>query len=139
MRVSRSFTFDAAHMLDTHDGKCKNLHGHTYRLEVCVKGDLIKQGPKAGMVIDFADLKSIVNAEIIDRLDHALLYDETNPQESELASLLQKWQRKTYAFSGRTTAENMSVHIYDKLVSVGLMVDYVRLYETPSSFCEYGA
>ena len=60
LKIAKEFSFDIAHMLDGHDGKCKNLHGHTYRLQVEVGGPLHASGPKAGMVMDYADLKDIV-------------------------------------------------------------------------------
>ncbi|AIL33309.1 6-carboxytetrahydropterin synthase QueD [Basilea psittacipulmonis] len=138
MKVSKTFSFDAAHMLDTHDGKCKNLHGHTYTLIVTVSGDLITDGPKKGMVIDFSDLKAKVKSEIIDRLDHAYLYDQTNAQERELAEVLERQGKKTFAFKQRTTAENLTIYVYRCLRDAGLDVSNVRLYETPNSFCEYG-
>ena len=60
MKITKIFTFDSSHMLDGHDGKCQNLHGHTYRLEVEVSGSLIQGGAKDGMVADFADVKACV-------------------------------------------------------------------------------
>ena len=54
LKIAKEFSFDIAHMLDGHDGKCKNLHGHTYRLQVEVGGPLHASGPKAGMVMDYA-------------------------------------------------------------------------------------
>lgn len=136
MKVVKTFNFDIAHLLDGHDGKCKNLHGHTYRLEVEVTGPVITEGPKMGMVIDFADLKSIVEELVIEPMDHAFLYDSTNARESEIAKLLDGWKMKTYAFAHRTTAENISSHILNKLHSRIEGVSRVRLWETPSSYSE---
>ena len=64
MLITKEFTFDAAHKLDWHQGKCKNLHGHTYKLQVTVVGELNKNG----IVIDFGDLKNIVNNKVIEVL-----------------------------------------------------------------------
>ena len=60
MKITKIFTFDSSHMLDGHDGKCQNLHGHTYKLEITVSDDPVRGGPKDGMVMDFTDLKAIV-------------------------------------------------------------------------------
>ena len=122
IKVSKSFTFDAAHYLPNHKGKCSSMHGHTYRLEVTVinqSGQLIKDGSDEGMVIDFNDLKAVVTSEIIDKMDHKVL-NEVLPF--------------------RTTAENMAGYIFrvltDKLKSSGTIVSNIRLWETPDSYVE---
>ena len=122
IKTTKSFTFDAAHFLPNHKGKCSNMHGHTYRLEVTVfrdNGKLINNGSDEGMVIDFADLKAIVKAEVIDKMDHKVL-NEVLPF--------------------RTTAENMVAHIFgvltDKLQASGVIVDRIKLWETPDSYAE---
>lgn len=124
IKLTKSFTFDAAHFLPNHKGKCSSMHGHTYRLEVTVireEGTLINIGSDEGMVIDFADLKGIVKDEVIDKIDHKVLNE---------------------VFSFRTTAENMAAHIFtvltEKLQSVGVRVDNIRLWETPDSYVEVG-
>lgn len=66
MKITKIFTFDSSHMLDGHDGKCQNLHGHTYKLEITVSDDPVRGGPKDGMVMDFTDLKAIVKQHITD-------------------------------------------------------------------------
>lgn len=71
MKITKIFTFDSSHMLDGHDGKCQNLHGHTYKLEITVSDGIIKGGAKDGMVMDFTDLKAIVKQHITDPFDHA--------------------------------------------------------------------
>ena len=70
--LTKNFSFDSAHRLENHKGKCKNLHGHTYLLEVSVSG---KINNKTGMIIDFGILKEVVNNLIIDKLDHQYLND----------------------------------------------------------------
>ncbi|AHF08180.1 6-carboxy-5,6,7,8-tetrahydropterin synthase [Desulfitobacterium metallireducens DSM 15288] len=122
MKITKSFTFDAAHFLPNHKGKCSSMHGHTYRLEVTVlreNGKLIERGSDEGMVIDFSDLKAIVKAEIIDKVDHKLLNE---------------------VFPFRTTAENMAAHIFsvltDKFQPLGVKVEKIKLYETPDSYAE---
>ena len=75
IRLTRSFRFEMAHALEGYDGKCKNIHGHSYKLEVTVKGTPLNdaQSPKNGMLIDFGDLKQIIHLHICDRFDHALV------------------------------------------------------------------
>ncbi|MDF1508475.1 6-carboxytetrahydropterin synthase QueD [Robertmurraya sp. DFI.2.37] len=116
--VSKEFTFDAAHHLHCYEGKCKNLHGHTYKVILGVSGFT----DELGLVIDFADLKKIWKEEIEIFLDHRYL-NETLPKMN-------------------TTAENMVVWIYEKL-QVALAdsypntrVEFIRLFETPTSYAE---
>lgn len=136
-KVSKEFTFDIAHLLDGHDGKCKNLHGHTYRLQVEITGNLYKCGPKKGMVIDFSDLKTIVQNLILDPMDHAFLYDCNSERESKIAKLLDELASKTFAMNHRTTAEEIARFIFNTLQAEGLNISAIRLWETPTSFCEY--
>ena len=135
-RVSKEFSFDMAHILDGHDGKCRNLHGHTYKLQVEVSGDLYQQGPKKGMVIDFADLKDIVKTLILAPMDHAFIYDTNSERECKIAALLNELDSKTFGIPSRTTAEEMARFIFNRLKSE-LPLSTVRLWETPTSFCEY--
>ena len=122
IKVTKSFTFDAAHFLPNHKGKCASMHGHTYRLEVTVvreNGKLMDVGSDDGMVVDFYDLKAIVTTEVIEKLDHRVL-NEVLPF--------------------RTTAENMAAHIFgvltDKLQSSGVLVEKIKLWETTDSYVE---
>ncbi len=135
-KIAKEFQFDACHMLDGHNGKCHNLHGHTYRLIIEISANLIEQGSSADMVMDFADIKQTVKQHVIDKLDHAFLYNQHNNNESQIADLLQKMQRKTFAFSCRTTAEGMSKFIFNVLKQY-LPISSVTLWETPTSYCQY--
>ncbi|WP_028357883.1 6-carboxytetrahydropterin synthase QueD [Brackiella oedipodis] len=137
-KISKTFSFDMAHLLDGHDGKCQNLHGHTYTLEVELSAELIEHGPKKSMVADYGDIKATVNRLILQDLDHAFLYDKNSPRESAIAELLIELQSKVYALETRTTAEEIARFIYRKLKTQSdLPISAVRLWETPSSFCEY--
>ncbi len=135
-RVSKEFSFDMAHLLDGHDGKCQNLHGHTYKLQVEVCGDLVESGAKKGMVIDFTDVKAVVKEEILEPMDHAFIFDQTSERESKIATLLKELNSKTFALPHRSTAEEMARFIFKKLQK-RLPISAVRLWETPTSFCEY--
>ncbi|MDQ6827191.1 MAG: 6-carboxytetrahydropterin synthase QueD [Candidatus Eremiobacteraeota bacterium] len=70
MQIRKQFTFEAAHVLPHHQGKCASLHGHSYRLEVGLGGDVQTEGPQRGMIEDFEVLASIVRRTVIDQLDH---------------------------------------------------------------------
>ena len=111
---TKLFTFEAAHQLPKHSGKCARLHGHSYRLEVTVVGDIIKEeGSSEGMVVDFADLSKIVEKEIIEQWDHQFLND-------------------LLAF--RTTAELLAVEAFRRLKDAGLSVSKITLWETAKAF-----
>ncbi|WP_370388877.1 6-carboxytetrahydropterin synthase QueD [Snodgrassella alvi] len=135
-KIAKEFQFDACHMLDGHKGKCHNLHGHTYRLIVEISDQLRPHGSSKEMVMDFADIKTIINQSIISQLDHAYLYDASNSNECKIADLLQQMQRKVFAFPCRTTAEGISRFIFNQLCDK-LPVSKITLWETPTSYCEY--
>jgi len=110
--VTRTFGFEAAHQLPWHEGRCRQLHGHSYRLEVTVDGPLNEHG----VVIDFADLKAVVQREVIERYDHRYLNDLIdNP-----------------------TAELVAHEIWKSLEASGLAVARVRLWETADCAVEVG-
>lgn len=136
-KIAKEFSFDMAHMLDGHDGKCQNLHGHTYKLQVEVTGELVESGAKSGMVIDFSDLKAVVKREILDKMDHAFIFDSTSERECQVAELLTSLNSKNFGIPMRTTAENMTKYMFDRLQEAGLPVSLIRLWETPTSYCEY--
>ncbi|KGQ37069.1 6-carboxytetrahydropterin synthase QueD [Gallibacterium genomosp. 1] len=139
LKVAKEFSFDMAHLLDGHDGKCQNLHGHTYKLQVIVSGETENSGAKKGMVIDFADLKKVVNDLIISPMDHAFIYDQSSEREIKIAQLLQQLNSKTFALPMRSTAENLAQFIFQRLKeNVGFHLHSIRLWETPTSFAEYG-
>lgn len=90
MILRKEYWFESAHFIYNHPGKCRNLHGHSYKLFVCIQG---RPDPETGMIIDFDDLSKVVNERVISRLDHRFLND--------LIPL--------------STAENISVWIWDQL------------------------
>lgn len=85
-RVRKCFTFEAAHVLPHHPGKCSRLHGHSYQLEISVEGPLQSTGPASGMVLDFDDIASVVQREIINRFDHSSLNDAVDNPTAELVA-----------------------------------------------------
>ncbi len=121
--ICKRFEFDAAHYLPNHEGKCRNLHGHRYVLDVEITGKPNTKGPATGMIIDFSDLKQAVNKVIIDVLDHTCL-NESLPS------------------SVYPTAEEMVVWIAARLkfyldLDGEKYVSRVRLYETPTAYAEW--
>ena len=75
IRLTKEFAFESAHALENYDGACREIHGHSYRLFVTVKGSPIEDrcSPKCGMIMDFGDLKRIVNDQIISSMDHSFV------------------------------------------------------------------
>ena len=92
IRLTKEFSFEAAHALDGYDGPCREIHGHSYRLFVTVKGCPADDdtNPKCGMVMDFGVLKSIVNEEVVSRFDHALVLRATR-RDAPLRAVLAEW------------------------------------------------
>lgn len=136
-KISKEFSFDMAHMLDKHDGKCKNLHGHTYKLQIELCAPLLTEQAKRGMVMDYSDLKQMVNQLILAPMDHAFIFDQTSEKECKIADLLQQLDSKVFALPYRTTAEHISQFIFQRLKQAELPISAVRLWETPNAYCEY--
>ncbi len=118
--VCKIFSFEAAHYLPGYKGKCSNLHGHHWTLEVKVAGFV---SPKTGMVIDFVNLKNLVNEKVISRLDHTCLNEVLEGQVDN------------------PTCENLLDWIWVRLYPIGSLsreVELVRLrlWETPNSYAE---
>ena len=92
MQIRKSFTFEAAHVLPNHPGKCARLHGHSYRLDVALEGPLQESGPAAGMIEDFDTVSRVVKAAVISRLDHSSLNELLeNPTAENIVVWI--WQR----------------------------------------------
>ena len=98
-RVCKRFIFEAAHVLPNHPGKCSRLHGHSYRLDVCVEGPLQPDGPATGMVMDFDAIAKVVEREIVGALDHHSLNDVIPNPTSELVARW-IWDRLASALPG---------------------------------------
>jgi 6-pyruvoyltetrahydropterin/6-carboxytetrahydropterin synthase len=140
VRVSKRFSFDMAHALYGYDGPCKNIHGHTYHLSVTLLGQPIQNSDdvKLGMVIDFSDLKRIVNEQILNTYDHALVINKEAPYSKN--DLLFKEFEKVILVDYQPTCENLLLH-YVQLIQAALPTVYtlvsVRLEETPTSYAEW--
>ncbi len=134
LTITKSVRFDAAHILTNHKGLCKNLHGHTYRVDVCVRQ---MEGDDADMVMDFKDVKRICEETVLSRFDHAFIYDETSPGESEIAAVVAKNGMRIVALPFRSTAENLAKWIFNALKDRIHGLSAVRVYETADSCAEY--
>lgn len=130
--VTKEVTFDAAHLLTGYEGLCRNLHGHTYRLQASVSAE----PDEHGMVVDFKLLKNLMKSEIADRFDHSFIYDPSSETERELAEFLQARGLRTVEVPFSTTAENMARYFFERL-SEHVPVSSVRVFETPTSCAEY--
>lgn len=141
IRVTKIFHFEMAHALDGHDGLCQHIHGHSYVLEVCLIGkpDPNPQSPKQGMVMDFADLKGIINRLIISRFDHALVVRQDSNTHRLQAN---NPNARIVAVPFQPTCENMLPYfaslLTDKLPH-GVALHHLRLHETASAFAEWYA
>ena len=132
--VTKTVKFDAAHVLTNHQGLCKNLHGHTYRVDVSVAQ---ADGEAGDMVIDFKDLKGIANEVICDRFDHAFVYNTESAGECEIAAVVEKNGMRTVAIPFRSTAENLAKMFYSELKARIPGLSAVKVWETADSCAEY--
>jgi len=131
-----------AHALENYHGMCKNIHGHTYRLEVTVKGEPNQEehSPNRGMIIDFSDLKKIIEEKIISLWDHALMLN--NRSNPELLSLLQKNYEKIILVDFQPTTENMICYLATEIKTIlppDIQLYSIKLKETENSYATWFA
>ena len=141
IRITKQFTFETGHALYGYDGKCKNVHGHSYKLSVTVIGSPItdSNNVKFGMVIDFGDLKKIVKEEIVDIFDHATVFNKNTPHV-ELAHELEQRGHHVILVDYQPTSENMVIDFADKIIRRlpdNILLHSLRLQETDTSFAEW--
>ena len=133
--VTKTVKFDAAHVLTNHQGLCKNLHGHTYRVDVSATGN-----SSADMVIDFKELKALATDVICSRFDHAFIYNTASVGECEIAAVVEKNGMRTAAIPFRSTAENLAMYFYEELspkMPANAHLASVKVWETADSCAEY--
>ncbi|WP_395047553.1 6-pyruvoyl trahydropterin synthase family protein [Flavobacterium sp.] len=141
IRITKQFSFETGHALYGYDGKCKNVHGHSYKLSVTVIGTPIsdRNNVKFGMVIDFSDLKKIVKEDIVDVFDHATVFNETTPH-IELAKELKSRGHEVILVDYQPTSENMVIDFAKKIkrrLPESIKLHSLRLQETETSFAEW--
>ncbi|WP_420603651.1 6-pyruvoyl trahydropterin synthase family protein [Flagellimonas sp.] len=143
IRITKQFNFEAGHALYGYDGKCRNVHGHSYKLSVTVIGTPISDADhvKHGMVIDFGDLKKIVNEEIVDQFDHATIFNKNSPHV-ELANELSERGHSIILADYQPTSENMVIDFASKIkarLPENIQLHSIKLQETETSFAEWYA
>ncbi|GAB5565285.1 MAG: 6-carboxytetrahydropterin synthase [Winogradskyella sp.] len=143
VRITKQFSFEAGHALHGYDGKCKNLHGHSYHLDVTVIGEPITDtsNVKCGMVIDFGDLKKIVKDEIVDSFDHSMIFNKNTPH-LELAEELKSLGHHVLLVDYQPTTENMIIDFASKIKSrlpEHIQLHSLKIRETGTSFAEWYA
>ena len=143
IRITKQFSFETGHALYGYDGKCKNVHGHSYKLSVTVMGQPIKDtaNVKFGMVIDFSDLKKIVKEEIVDVFDHATVFNQNTPHV-ELAKELKDRGHHVILVDYQPTSEMMVIDFAEKIkkrLPENINLHAIKLQETDTSFAEWYA
>ena len=143
IRITKQFSFETGHALYGYDGKCKNVHGHSYKLSVTVIGTPITDtdNVKFGMVIDFTDLKKIVKEEIVDVFDHATVFNKNTPHV-ELAKELKDRGHHVILVAYQPTSENMVIDFAKKIkdrLPNDIKLHSLKLQETETSFAEWYA
>ena len=141
IRITKQFSFETGHALYGYDGKCKNVHGHSYKLSVTVIGKPIDDtsNVKYGMVIDFSDLKKIVKNEIVDVFDHATVFNKNTPHV-ELAKELEDRGHNVLLVDYQPTSEMMVIDFAEKIkkhLPQHISLHSLKLQETETSFAEW--
>ncbi len=141
IRITKQFTFETGHALYGYDGKCRNVHGHSYKLAVTVIGypNTDPNYVKYGMVIDFGDLKKIVKEEVVDQFDHATVFNQNTPHV-DLAKELQDRGHHVILVDYQPTSENMVIDFAARISSrlpKEIELYSLRLQETESSYAEW--
>ena len=140
VRITKEFKFEMAHALHGYDGLCKNIHGHSYKLCVTVKGEVKNDSgnPKDGMVLDFDVLKSIVKPEIINKYDHSLVLNANSPHSEIDLSAFEKVFFLPYQPTSENLVTDFALKIKSKLPQE-IELYKVVLSETATSFAEWNS
>jgi 6-pyruvoyltetrahydropterin/6-carboxytetrahydropterin synthase len=143
IRITKQFTFETGHALYGYDGKCRNVHGHSYKLHVTVIGNPISDTNhvKYGMVIDFSDLKEIVKKEIVSVFDHATVFNKNTPHV-ELAKELEERGHNVLLVDYQPTSEMMILDFAEKIkrrLPKHIQLHSLKLQETDTSYAQWFA
>ncbi len=143
MRITRRLEFDAGHRIPNHGSQCRHLHGHRYAIEVTLAGDTVATpgAPDEGMVMDYGEVKAIVNRLVVEPWDHAFLAYEKDTVVTDFLATLPG--HKTVLLPVIPTAENLARLAFDLLAPAfaatygnRLRLEQVRLYETPNNWAD---
>ena len=143
IRLTKQFKFETGHALYGYDGLCKNVHGHSYELDVTVIGTPIDDtaNVKFGMLIDFGDLKKVVKRKIVSPLDHSTILNCNSPHK-ELADTMEAQGHKIYRVAYQPTCEMMIIdfaNILLKQLPNNIALHHLKLRETATAFAEWYA
>lgn len=137
MLITRLFEFDAGHRIPNHKSQCRHLHGHRYKLELTLRGNVLETKGESfeGMVLDFSDIKVIVN-KIIDQVDHSFIVSK---EDTAMIDFLEQQNSKHTVIDEIPTVENIAQYL-GKLLKEGfkgtyndtLTVETITLWETPN-------
>ncbi len=133
LSVTKEFRFEAAHSISNHEGMCRNIHGHSYVLEVSVSGN---RSSKSNMVIDFKDLRRVIEQQVIKEYDHALLLKRN---DVNLVMMKNSLTRIVW-FEEEPTAESMLLDVVRRIQPVlpeQVKLSRLKLRETETSFAEW--
>ena len=134
--LKTSASFDSAHFLSGYEGKCSNIHGHHWVIEVVLSSsELQNYGIQRGMIIDFSDVKYQVRS-MADSFDHALIYEKNTLKQTTIDAMISE-NFKLIAVEFRPTAENLAKHFFTILREQGIPVKSVAVYETPENCAVY--
>ena len=128
--------FDSAHFLAGYEGKCRNIHGHRWRIEAEICSEtLVSCGQTRGMIVDFGDFKSSLK-KIADDLDHRLICEKGTLKETTVTALIEEGFLITFV-DFRPTAENLARYVFELLCADGYSVKRVTVWETPNNCAVY--
>ena len=144
LRLTKQFSFEMAHALPAYEGKCHNIHGYSYKLFVTVEGAPLQQqgAPTDGMVLDFHQLKEIVNRHIVEQFDHALVLPRKGQEpddNTDSPTQLGGYAAKLILVDFQPTSENLLLHFARLLngqLPAGTRLHSLKLYETETSCAE---
>lgn len=130
--LRKRFELDAGHRLSKHDFECQNLHGHRYRFEIKVEGEI---DGDTGMIVDFAHVKE----PVMEAFDHNLILNESDPMLAVRDELEGNQEKELYLMNGEPTAENIAEETLDLIITHLAPEEHsridrieVELYETPN-------
>ena len=138
IRITKEFKFEMAHALYSYDGLCKKIHGHSYRMWVTIKGNVLQKNKHAknGMVIDFGELKKIIKDCVVDKYDHSFVLNKNTPHFNIDFSAFEK----VYFLPYQPTSENLVADfakVIMKKIPENITLHKVVLSETATSFAEW--
>lgn len=143
MLVTKTIEFDMGHRLPNHAGRCKNIHGHRYKLEIGVEGEIVtnKDAFNEGMVIDFGLLKSIVNEVIVSHYDHSLVLYYKDKYCDKIMEMTEEDHLLVHPVTYIPTVENLAMNWFRELnefyIKENIKLKYLKIWETPTSVAIY--